>query len=159
MSYRLIYNWVENDPCLHTAIDDLESFPWVVFWAALHSHDSTSKMMEWAGELSQDSPAALKKAKISIRTEIIGEYQALNLTKYSPFFGSIYSLLQNWFILAAEAQKAVNSLAHPSRLNDPLFDHTKFVAELRDLCLDYYVKYLEAGVEFLRKNGVYGDTA
>ncbi|KAF8511365.1 hypothetical protein JB92DRAFT_2639550, partial [Gautieria morchelliformis] len=35
ISYRILDAWSINKPTLHTAIDDLESFAWVVLFAAL----------------------------------------------------------------------------------------------------------------------------
>lgn len=156
MSSRMITHWAKNAPSFHSAIDDLESFSWVLLWVALHSPDSTPEMMDWVVSLSDDSPVKLLQAKVYISVVLSGA-RPPNLADFSPFFRSVFPLLEKWFTFAIEAEKAVNTLAR--ELAGISFDHSTFHAQLRDLSLVYYVKYLEAGVEFLRKNGAYGQTA
>lgn len=157
MASRLISHWASNASCLHSAIDDLQSFSWVLLWVALHSPDSTPQMQKWIVSLSEDDPDALLHFKQSISAAISGVFPGLNPADFSPFFGSIFPLLSKWFAFAIEAENAVHDLA--KNVDMLPFDRSKFHAELRDLSLIYYAKYLEAGVDFLRENGAYGPTA
>ena len=36
MSIRLLWAWRHNRPIIHTAVDDLESFIWLLSWALVH---------------------------------------------------------------------------------------------------------------------------
>ncbi|KAH9083530.1 hypothetical protein EDB83DRAFT_2212655 [Lactarius deliciosus] len=44
MSIRLLTGWYLGRPALHTAVDDLESFLWVLVWSLVHTFKALAKI-------------------------------------------------------------------------------------------------------------------
>lgn len=151
MSRRLVESWAKENDCLHTAIDDLESFAWLVLWSALHSAGRKPEMEIWADDLSQDNTRALYNAKEAISIRLTDFLVTLNLDQFSPSFSFLHPLLRDWFRISFDAQNDVNNCiaGRDEVLREP------FHNRLEDMCFKYYTKYLTRGVEFLLEHRAY----
>ena len=53
MSLRLLAAWARDLPIVHTAVDDLESFLWVLVWALVHIFKKIGKTSDATKRTSQ----------------------------------------------------------------------------------------------------------
>lgn len=161
MSHRLLESWDSRH--LHTAIDDLESFVWIVLWSALRTIRSpTSRELDWLTRISDDDVQAVANQKMSIMILISKP------TELSPELEPFHPLFKRWFAIALDAQDKLDELIASATikavptidLDTLLRDKAKsvhFIQEVEELCFGYYQQYLKGGTEFLQGRGMYGD--
>ena len=103
MSHRLLESW--GSPPLHTAIDDLESFVWIVLWAILKTVKSpTSRELDWLARISNDDVQAVANAKLGI-IDVLTRLRIELFPELRPF----RPLFQRWFLIARDAQLKLDS--------------------------------------------------
>jgi hypothetical protein len=140
MAVRLLKEWDSVKKLApvftHTAIDDLESFLWVLFWVSLERHHRQSDELPspedrwWSTLNSDDVQKQLMKADIIRDLKLLHEDEDAGFGPIKPFA----KLILEWGDLADEAQSAV----HRALKKDPA-------------CLDidfhkgFYEKYLVIG--------------
>jgi hypothetical protein len=148
ISRRILVAWSLDQPTLHTAIDDLESFAWVVLWAALHkSRKTLIKETNWLWTLSGDDIHTVANAKYAImRDKFDHKYFSEDVQPLLP-------LLVGWFSLAKAAETELDEFIQehlPSSGDGEDFQIARKTSQkLEELCLDYYVRYLQKAVNFL----------
>ena len=156
ISYRVLPAWEMGESVLHTAIDDLESFAWVMLWAALHTPAvKTLKENLWLQALSSDNISMVAMRKHVIMME------DLDPQKVSGPLRTLWPLLTGWFAIARAGRTALNSFLQRFTLStidelrptvpddDVARTPDDFCSELEGVCLPYYKLYLEKAVEFL----------
>jgi hypothetical protein len=148
ISRRILDAWSINEPTLHTAIDDLESFAWVVLWTALHkSRKQSIKEKNWLWALSGDYIDAVAAKKCAImRDKFDHKYFSEDVQPLLP-------LLMAWFSLANAAETKLDEFIQEhlpsSRDGEDFQIPSQTFQKLEELCLDYYVRYLQEAVKFL----------
>ena len=162
MSRRLLKEWSTRP--LRTAIDDLESFSWILLWIALHlSNRRTDLENDWLSSLSSDDIKTVAHCKSEILYSATAD-EFDNLEAFSSYLSTVIPLLRGWWKVASDAGKALRKLIdrHSSGkqgVDDVLHDDALrggFYKELEELCLSYYVRYIKLGTEFLEKEKFYG---
>jgi hypothetical protein len=153
ISYRVLDAWSIKENALHTAIDDLESFAWVLLWAGLHASPvKTHKEASWIEGLSRNNFGLLAAQKCAIL-----HHKFRHKDDFSPHLVTLSPLLKKWFALAWTAKDALDEVLDRHGL-PPVSDEgseeqtaqsDEFILDLEELCLDYYKRYLEKAVEFL----------
>jgi hypothetical protein len=143
MAVRLLQEWIasadELDPTFtHTAIDDLESFVWVLLWVLLERCRRRNEVLphpcrDWWTHLNSHN-VRLQSTKDSIffALKVLLEEE---LGPIMPFA----QLISEWGELALEARIAVRKQA-----------------PTLDFCKVYYEKYLKAGFSTLDRLPVTG---
>jgi hypothetical protein len=135
---------------LHTAIDDLESFAWVVLWAALHkSRNKSITEKSWLRALSGDDIAAVANQKIAILVD------KFHPKLFSEDVQQLLTLLRAWFSLANAARTKLDEFIEehlPSSDGEDFQIPPETVHKLEELCLGYYVQYLQKSVDFLARS-------
>jgi hypothetical protein len=150
MSKRLITQWTEN--LLRTALDDLESFAWVLVWTVLRSIEKPTVIeKQWIMSLASEksySDLAMTKGGIAAFFKV-EEWQTT-----SDKMSSVMPLLTEWFTLAHTASRSLATILGEGKFSKSL-DTLKIEADLEALTMEYYVKYLAAGTRFLDINNQY----
>ena len=148
ISCRILGAWVIKEAVLHTAIDDMESFGWVVLWAGLHQSRSISITEKtWIDALSADDidKVATKKRWI------MWEWPAKE--KFSKHMQGLSPLLERWFSLAtrarADAKQFIQENVRRTGDADEFAIGSDTAQKLEGLCVDYYQRYMEILVGFL----------
>ncbi|KAI0311522.1 hypothetical protein OF83DRAFT_1177490 [Amylostereum chailletii] len=144
MPIRRLVTWEE--PFFHTPLDDVESAVWTGVWAALYSSKEwTVRESKWVDGLRSDNPDTLAGTK-----SLIIDLEDTNEDELSEPLKTLKPLFEEWLLIVREVSKKLRaSLSDPADLPSD--------AEVQELCLPYFVKYLRQGVDFLRKRGVYDD--
>lgn len=137
---------------MHTAIDDLESFIWVLVWAVLQKTQSKTVMERgWFWGLSGDDIQTVAGQKSTIILTL-SHPALLRPSDFSEPLQNVLPLLLNWFKIALDGQATMSHIleagASGQNIDDiGISDDTR--SELERSCVEYYIKYLKAGVEFL----------
>ncbi|KAJ7584379.1 hypothetical protein C8J56DRAFT_950898 [Mycena floridula] len=167
MSLRLISDW-EASP-LRTAIDDLESYIWVLVWSILCMiPEPTKKERSWIEALSSDDYNILNQGKDSV-CQRFNRFSS-RPESVSAEMRAVMPLLTHWLEISYSAAKELRKLlGEPRDEIEEIFDLVaqdwdrgkhgteaqadpdpeKFEAELHDLCLKYYIEYLQTAILFL----------
>ena len=143
MAVRLLYEWrdVEDGAprFTHTAIDDLESFLWILFWVPLELQYIKSKK-----PLKPESRwrTSLNSASIEVQSAKGNLIQQLDLAvKTNKALGCIklfHGLIGEWQCIALEGMIDVEQVLQGDPAKLDLEFHKK-----------YYERYLEAGFKYL----------
>lgn len=105
MSMRLLVAWREEMQVLHTPIDDLESFVWVLVWIALVRSKHQKVARDYMDRLSSDQISLVAATKAEISLNVQQPYDVLY-----DILRHILPLLVDWFAIAAEARSALDRL-------------------------------------------------
>jgi hypothetical protein len=73
MSVRILRNWEEGE-IQHTALDDYESFIWVLFWTVLHilktcKHPLSAVEIHWYQWFSGSPPVLIHTVKVALLSQ------------------------------------------------------------------------------------------
>jgi hypothetical protein len=148
ISYCILKYWVSNEHPLHTAIDDLESFVWVLVWAGLlQSTLRTPEEDAWLRCLASDDITTVCGGKAMIMLDLCPGY--LHPEDVSEPLQTFLPLLIGWFTIAGEGRKAVQVFTEKWVGRNSVDDQASQISELEELCLNYYRQYLVQAVEFL----------
>jgi hypothetical protein len=125
---------------LHTAIDDLESFLWVLLWAILHVIRHHAKLStdedKWITGLSNGDVQGLLAEKANIKDRLNDLMFCDGTSKGLKPFGR---LLQIWFDYALQASRELGL-----ELNNPS-NNDKF----QMFCHGWYEKYIKTGLGYM----------
>ncbi|KAH8108726.1 hypothetical protein DFH11DRAFT_1070480 [Phellopilus nigrolimitatus] len=163
MSYRITRGWILDEFILHTAIDDLESFAWVVLWCALHKLENPSKLEAlWIERLTADELRHVLGGKISIIFDLSKKSAIRTLTFSKPLV-LLLPLVSKWLSVAREAAERLDTFLRdfvedsPHETLEDVITDSVFANEenglydqLKDMCIGVYAEYLQAGVGFLK---------
>lgn len=163
LSIRLLNAWriqakQEQWPIIQTAIDDLESFHWLLIWAITHILNKISK-----GN-NPESTTTAPNPKISVMLEIFSgdvssqaskESMAETLWNRSNSI-SLGSLFRDWMVLfrdaRTEATKCTQALSEAMLVGQ---ERERVCNELERCCMKVYEGVLESGFKNLQEVGTY----
>ncbi|KAH8108716.1 hypothetical protein DFH11DRAFT_1070053 [Phellopilus nigrolimitatus] len=162
MSQRITRGWILDEFILHTAIDDLESFAWVVLWCALHKLENPSKLEAfWIERLTADKLRQVLDGKTGIIYDL--SKLSINAMTFSKPFVLLLPLVSKWLSVAREAAERLDTFLldfvedspHESLedvIADSVFANEEhgLYDQLEDMCIGVYAEYLQAGMEFLK---------
>jgi hypothetical protein len=141
LSERVLWGWISQENPVHTAIDDLESFVWVLLWTLLHTiqrHDELSrKEAIWLDGLLSDDYGRLADAKASIRSQID---DLITMARTSKGLSALAPLLQTWSDLAHKSSLRLEMKLKSRPSND----------DFHAFCKGWYQKYIETGLSHLQ---------
>jgi hypothetical protein len=116
----------KNQGTTHTAIDDLESFLWVLFWSILeviHIHGKPTSMELFSIKVMTSHDLALLNGQGRL-LELVGLQLKLNTA--SPVIAAFGPILVAWSKVAEDAELAL-ARQRETRTDDELFEDTKSV--------------------------------
>lgn len=143
MSTYLLRSLTRNIQTCHTAVDDLESFVWVLLWAILDILRSKSRKPEVSANFSDNEEYyystlhSYSYETLKDRNSIVDLLMEDKMDgNSSPGFAVFVDLLYEWLVLAKDAYFAVRRAGFDPQ--DPLAFYKVF-----------YAKYLQIGVDHL----------
>jgi hypothetical protein len=135
VSIRLLTAWLEKDPIMHTAVDDLESFLWLLTWALVRILKKYGSNRQ--GILTLEHVLSSK----DIATNVSKEYH-MGRSWLNVAFGN---LTQDWLKILTLARHEVEQFM--SEFSTILAGSERLVAfdNLELLCKKVYEQVLESG--------------
>lgn len=150
MSTRLLFAWNNNKPTVHTAVDDLESFLWVLVWTFAHilkevgtttSNPSVDQLVETLSSYS---------ISLILAREVIIQNDWMDVV-----FGG---LVQEWLAISQGARlvvtthiKTILGSGNNVGLQQGAFDR------LEEHCKTVYMEFIRAGYKHLESVRQYPD--
>ncbi|KAJ7666046.1 hypothetical protein DFH06DRAFT_1295227 [Mycena polygramma] len=145
-SYAILYKWSQPEDHVHSGIDDLESFLWILIWEALHQGSSRSVLqrgdMERLQDLKVTSPRLLAHAKYTIISLFKDEPDTFDRS----YLLSFVELLTQWCALAFSARKEMEALTASMGT-----DVASNLQKIEKLCFETGHKYIEIGFKHLNE--------
>ena len=150
MSLRLLSAWDEDQPIVHTAVDDLESFLWVLVWALVH-------ILKEFGTTTRNSTVDQLAERFSSYSipEIMMKESTIQRRWKDVVFGG---LIREWLAISLDASLAVEEhvgTVFGSR-NDVDLQQGAF-DRLEEYCRTVYMKFIRAGNKHLESIRRYSD--
>jgi hypothetical protein len=150
MSTRLLDAWQLRGTTIHTAIDDLESFLWILIWGIVHASKDIAgaKRANEGIQLMLDAWSGDEKSNRSKLSTAENDWQ-------DAVFGD---LIQEWletFRKARRENKRITGEMSTMRLGSQEWDNA--CNELESYCKDTYTKVLESGFRHLEGVRDYSD--
>ncbi|KZS97256.1 hypothetical protein SISNIDRAFT_482185 [Sistotremastrum niveocremeum HHB9708] len=141
MSIRVLKNWIESDdsedvPSSHSALDDLESFVWVMTHMIIYFVKAKATTV-WLRQLGSQNRADLLGFKRGIESGILENLSDSRPSAMTPF----YPYLARLFTLANEGATVARTLGS-SQSQAQLTEQ-----QIRDTCRDLYRRYSEIIIE------------
>jgi hypothetical protein len=150
MSTRLLDAWQLRGTTIHTAIDDLESFLWILIWGIVHASKDIAgaKRANEGIQLMLDAWSGDEKSN---RTKLLAAENNWD----DAVFGD---LIQEWletFRKARRENRRITGEMSTMRLGSQEWDNA--CNELESYCKDTYTKVLESGFRHLEGVRDYSD--
>ena len=149
MALRLLYAWDTDQPIIHTAIDDLESFLWVLVWALVHI------LKEFGTTRNLDIEKLAETFSSHSIDPIMKRVSILKRAWKDIVFGG---LIREWFAISQDASfdveqplEIVFGSQNDNCVNQAAFD------QLEEYCRTIYMKYIRAGQKYLENIRKYPD--
>lgn len=156
MSQALIYAWVAKKPFYHTAVDDLESFVWVLLWSVIDILQ-LRKALE-----NKDERCYLQTMRSDKIKELLSRGTFLDMIEASALAGSasegfkpFIELLVAWLKLAKAAFKAMvpcaPSLAEKAINVAEAIQEGSRTTDTIEFYKGFYKDYVTIGFEHVKK--------
>lgn len=151
MSIRLLHAWKIRQKIFHTALNDLESFLWVLIWGIVYA----SKDIKGTKAYNQEIKHMLLvwKANDGFKHTIAHEFWSDS--KLNPVFGD---LIQEWLMTSNQARIVANQVTEKMstiQLGSQEWDEA--CNELESYCENIYREVLESGFRYLGRIREYFD--
>lgn len=151
MSIRLLHAWKMQWTIIHTALDDLESFLWVLIWGIVYaSKDIKGAMANYPGiKLMLKVWKANNGSKLAVADEFWAN------SDWNPVFGD---LIQEWMKTFQQARKVNHQLTKKmstTHLGSQEWD--EICNRLESYCEDIYREVLKSGFRHLGGVREYSD--
>ena len=152
ISKRILFQW-KKATLQHTAIDDLESIIWVLFYEILNSSDKkalTERESGYLESLLTDNLVHLEQFKGSILQALDSGY---NPKHWSQPVKSLAGLLTPLIRLSVSAEAAVSDRFERLSQDSVEIGSKGYWEELDKVCDEYFGKYIDVVLEFLNSIG------
>ena len=141
MSLRLLNAWRRNKPFVHTAVDDLESFLWVLVWALVH-------ILKEFGTTRNSTIDDLAKwlSSYSI-TEVMARESTIQFRWKDVVFGD---LLREWLATSQKARFAIwPHVETVFGLGQDVGSQQNALNQLEECCTSVYMEFIQTGHKHL----------
>ncbi|KAH8983755.1 hypothetical protein EDB92DRAFT_1557930 [Lactarius akahatsu] len=149
---RLINAWARNRPALHTAVDDLESFMWVLVWSLVHRFKKAEKITDESATIN-----LLARACSSCDSFVILGKGVIVEFWREKVFGD---LIQEWLRISSRSHRFLaqveKSLSASESRNDADLQKRAWDG-LEKYCGEVYFKFIRAGYAHLENIRGYRD--
>jgi hypothetical protein len=141
MSTRLLNAWDNNWPIVHTAVDDLESFLWVLVWVLVHILKEFGTTRNWMVD------HLVERLSSNIIPFITARDSTVEDNWQDVVFGD---LIREWLDISRKAKKAIRQLSGTTfgSGNDMDFQPVAF-NRLEEYCRMVYMEYIRVGQKHL----------
>ena len=147
MSMRLLSADEENWATIHTALDDLESFLWLLIWGIVHA----SKNVEGAMTVNKGIPLMLNAWSGDVKSNL-NKFLTAERSWRDAVFGG---LIEEWLSILNKASKEtmdlVDDLPEISLNNEEGSEWRRACDRLESYCMETYEGILKSGFEHLKK--------
>ncbi|KAF8491070.1 hypothetical protein F5888DRAFT_1620354 [Russula emetica] len=150
MSMRLLGFWQGDGETIHTALDDLESFLWVLIWGIVHA----SKDIEGAKTANRGIQAMLIAWSGDV-TYNLSKLSAAEINWKDAVFGDLIRAWIKTFREAREENERLTEDMSTMDLGSQEWNNT--CDELESYCNDIYKEVLESGFRYLEGVREYSD--
>ncbi|KAI9435683.1 hypothetical protein H4582DRAFT_1817249, partial [Lactarius indigo] len=146
VSIRLLSDWRLNKPVLHTAIDDLESFLWVLVWSLVHIFKKFAKISN-EKSIIYDLGCSLSSRNIP--------YILLKKDSAEDWKEKIFKdLIQDWLRISERSQAGIRKLqkSFTEAIDDGDASNvkTRVFHELDKRCGRVYKEFIQSGYKHLK---------
>ena len=158
MSSRVLSQW-DDKTLLHTAIDDLESIVWVLFYEILASSEKstlTKQESQSLRHLLSNNLEQVEYCKVAIRSNL---YLTFIPSHWSGPIKTYKKLLMPLFGLTIDSSKAVQRCLERLRRSNCQPGSGKYWAELDKVCDVYFQKYIDVILQYLDGNEEYDSSS
>jgi hypothetical protein len=141
MALRLLYAWETDKPIVHTAVDDLESFLWVLVWALVHILKEFGTTRNLDIETLEETFSSHSIRSIMRRGLLVQQGWE------DVVFGG---LILEWLSISQKANLAIKQLLGTisGSGNDKDVQQVGF-DRLEEYCRTVYMEYIQAGQKHL----------
>ena len=153
LSMRILLAWDKKKKIIHTALDDLESFLWLLIWCIVHA----SKDIEGAKDANggiQDMLNAWSGNLMSNKSKLI---TAQKVWKDVVFGGLIKEWLGIFGRASEETERVVNRMPSIPLDNRQGSRWNNACDQLTSYCTNVYEEILKSGLNFLERVQNYPD--
>ncbi|KAH8989963.1 hypothetical protein EDB92DRAFT_2115134 [Lactarius akahatsu] len=151
ISLRLVNAWAANEPTLHTAADDLESFMWVLVWLLVHIFKKFATITVDSATINR-----LARAFSSFDTgTVLTKEVILRLWRDKVF----RDLIREWRMISNDSGvflTQVEETLSAAELND-MDSQKREWDRIEKHCGEVYIKFIRAGYAHLENIRGYGD--
>ena len=158
MSSRVLSQW-DDKTLLHTAIDDLESIVWVLFYEILASSEKstlTKQESQSLRHLLSNNLEQVEYCKVAIRSNL---YLTFIPSHWSGPIKTYKKLLMPLFGLTIDASNAVQRCLKRLQRSNCHPGSTKYWEGLDTVCDEYFKKYINAILEYLDDDEEYDSSS
>jgi hypothetical protein len=145
MATRLLFSWRAYRPIVHTAVDDLESFLWVLVWVLVHILKEFGTPKGSTVDQLLEMFSSHDISHIMSRAEIV--HQGWEDVVFGP-------LILEWLAISKQANLAIRQLLGTGSGND--IQQGAF-NQLEEYCTMVYMQYIQAGQKYLQSIRRYPD--
>ncbi|KZV62096.1 hypothetical protein PENSPDRAFT_591930, partial [Peniophora sp. CONT] len=164
MSERVLRASKERSPSLHFALDDMESVLWLLIWVLVcretKGEERTEGEEELVAKLNTHDIAQLVDTKLVFLSQPVDSIRSTHLR---PSNRPATNLVRDWLDVANEARNEAKSLFLVEEMDESGESVWRWVEaeaidkdKLHALTYKYFQRYLEIGVEFLKRKEAYG---
>jgi hypothetical protein len=143
MSIRLLDAWDLGTQALHTAVDDLESFLWVLVWSLVH-------IFKWAANIHNENSVIHRLERIFSSRDLPETLRKECITKRRWTDKVFLDLIQDWLMISEESRKVVEQLQTALLTANDMDARESIFDELDEHCKEAYKDFIQAGYMRLR---------
>ncbi|KAH8982017.1 hypothetical protein EDB92DRAFT_1952689 [Lactarius akahatsu] len=149
ISLRLVNAWAANEPTLHTAADDLESFMWVLVWSLVHILKKFATITVESATINRLADAF---SSFDTRT-VLSKGPTLTYWRDKVFSG----LIEEWSDISDDSHKFLRRFEATSSAANDMDSQKREWDRLEKYCGEVYIKFIRAGYVHLENIRGYGD--
>ncbi|KAH9049709.1 hypothetical protein EDB84DRAFT_1452713 [Lactarius hengduanensis] len=151
MSMRLVQAWSRNQPALHTAVDDLESFLWVLVWSLVHIFKKSATITNKSAVIN-DLAGAFSSYR---HRDVLSKYLTIRNEWPDEVFGG---LIREWLMTCDDSRMILTKLERTlSKSINDADSQKRAWGELEKHCGEVYIKFIGAGYRHLKNIRTYRD--
>ncbi|KAI9447959.1 hypothetical protein H4582DRAFT_44012 [Lactarius indigo] len=151
MSLRLVQAWSRNQPALHTAVDDLESFLWVLVWSLVHIFKKSATITNESAVIN-DLAGAFSSYR---HRDVLSKYLTIRNEWPDEVFGG---LIREWLMICDDSRVFLRNLERTlSESINNTDSQRKAWDELEKHCGEVYIEFIRAGYRHFKHIRTYRD--
>jgi hypothetical protein len=153
MSIHLLDAWDLGTQALHTAVDDLESFLWVLVWSLVH-------ILKWAANIQNESSIIHRLESVFSSCNLSETLRKERITKGWWTDKVFLYLIQDWLEISEKSREVVERLQTASFTAKDMDTRERIFDELDEHCREAYKNFIRAGYthrQSIRRFGCWED--
>ena len=149
MSARLLSSWDQDRPIVHTAVDDLESFLWVLVWALVHILKEFGTTKNATVDLLVERLSSYSIPQIMMRESTMQRHWE------DVVFGG---LVREWLVISQKASFDIEQHVRTIFGSGQDVDRRQGTfGQLEEYCTSIYMEFIHTGLKHLESIRRYSD--